>query len=64
MANRLDLQRIGTIVTIGAGLATLLYFDRKRRGERGADCGITDDCQDGLQCVEGTCIPADSIPKA
>lgn len=61
---RLDLQRVGTIVTIGVGLATLLYFDRKRRGSEGADCGITDDCEDGLQCVNGTCMPPDSTPRA
>ena len=57
------LQQLSTTIAIVAGVATLFYLERKRRGVVGDSCSITDDCQDGTHCVDNRCVPFDSTER-
>lgn len=57
------LQQAGTVVALVAGVATLLYLERKRRGIVGDSCSITDDCQTGTHCVDYKCVPLDPTTR-
>jgi len=57
------LQQAGTVVALVAGVATLLYLERKRRGIVGDSCSITDDCQTGTHCVDNKCVPLDPTTR-